>query len=84
MMTADTHERASDRCAEGLLKLEAKHETYYDIMVMVQGDQPMTHHAMIDEAVNPMLTDISIQVVNLLGEIKNSAEFEDRNCINVV
>jgi len=37
MMTADTHERASDRCAEALLKLEARHETYYDIVAMVKG-----------------------------------------------
>lgn len=84
VMTADTHERASDRCAEALLKLEALNSTRYDIVVMVQGDEPMTHPDMIAEAVQPMLDDPTIQVVNLLGEIKDSAEFEDRNCIKVV
>ncbi len=84
VMTADTYERASDRCAEALLKLEALNNTRYDIVVMVQGDEPMTHPDMIAEAVKPMLDDPSIQVVNLLGEIKDLAEFEDRNCIKVV
>ena len=51
---------------------------------MVQGDEPMTHPDMIKEAVQPMIEDASIQVTNLMGEIKNSSEFEDRNCIKVV
>jgi 3-deoxy-manno-octulosonate cytidylyltransferase (CMP-KDO synthetase) len=84
VMTADTHERASDRCAEALLKLEAANNTRYDIVVMVQGDEPMTHPDMIAEAIQPMLADPDIQVVNLQGDIKNEAEFEDRNCIKVV
>jgi 3-deoxy-manno-octulosonate cytidylyltransferase (CMP-KDO synthetase) len=84
VMTADTYERASDRCAEALLKLEAMNNTRYDIVVMVQGDEPMTHPDMIAEAVQPMLSDPTIQVVNLIGEIKDVAEFEDRNCIKVV
>lgn len=84
IMTADTHERASDRCAEALVKLEAINNTHYDIIVMVQGDEPMTDPAMISEAVQPMLADSSIQVVNLMGDIADATEFEDRNCIKVV
>jgi 3-deoxy-manno-octulosonate cytidylyltransferase (CMP-KDO synthetase) len=84
VMTADTYERASDRCAEALLKLEKVNNTRYDIVVMVQGDEPMTHPDMIAEAVQPMLDDPSIHVTNLLGQIKDVEEFEDRNCIKVV
>jgi 3-deoxy-manno-octulosonate cytidylyltransferase (CMP-KDO synthetase) len=84
VMTADTYERASDRCAEALLKLEQEYGIRYDIVVMVQGDEPMTHPDMIAEAVQPMIDDASIQVVNLLGNISDIAEFEDRNCIKVV
>ena len=84
VMTADTYERASDRCAEALLKLEQANHTRYDIVVMVQGDEPMTHPDMIAEAVKPMLDYPDIQVTNLLGQIKDAAEFEDRNCIKVV
>ena len=84
VMTADTYERASDRCAEALLKLENLYNIRYDIVVMVQGDEPMTHPDMIAEAVLPMLDDPDIHVTNLLGKIKDTAEFEDRNCIKVV
>lgn len=84
VMTGDQHERASDRCAEALLKLEQVNNTCYDIVVMVQGDEPMTHPDMIAEAVQPMLDDPDVQVVNLLGQIKDKDEFEDRNCIKVV
>ncbi|PKN70935.1 MAG: 3-deoxy-manno-octulosonate cytidylyltransferase [Deltaproteobacteria bacterium HGW-Deltaproteobacteria-12] len=84
VMTGDQHERASDRCAEALVKLEEANHTRYDIVVMVQGDEPMTHPDMIDEALQPLLTDPGINVVNLLGQIKDDKEFEDRNCIKVV
>ena len=84
VMTSANHERASDRCAEALIYLEEKDEIQYDIIVMVQGDEPMTHPKMINEAVEPMLEDSSILVTNLLGDIENTKEFEDKNCIKVV
>lgn len=83
VMTGSHHERASDRCAEALQILEQEgHE--FDIVVMVQGDEPMTHPDMITEAVQPMLDDPNVLITNLLGKIKSIAEFEDRNCIKVV
>lgn len=84
VMTGTEHERASDRCAEALVKLERINNTRYDIVVMVQGDEPMTHPDMIAEAVQPLIDRADVQVVNLLGKIKDKAEFEDRNCIKVV
>ena len=84
VMTGSEHERASDRCAEALMKLEHANCERYDIVVMVQGDEPMTHPDMIAEAVQPLLDDPQVQVVNLLGTIQDIAEFEDRNCIKVV
>jgi len=84
VMTSDQHERASDRCAEALSYLEKQDEIKYDIIVMVQGDEPMTHPNMIVEAVTPMLNDSEILVTNLLGDIKSIEEFEDKNCIKVV
>jgi len=84
VMTGSHHERASDRCAEALIYLEKKDRIKYDIIVMVQGDEPMTHPNMISEAVSPMLDDPEILVTNLLGIIESIEEFEDRNCIKVV
>jgi 3-deoxy-manno-octulosonate cytidylyltransferase (CMP-KDO synthetase) len=84
VMTGEQHERASDRCAEALLTLEQTNRTRYDVVVMVQGDEPMTHPDMIGEAIQPLLDDATVQVVNLLAPIASDAEFEDRNCIKVV
>jgi len=84
VMTGSHHERASDRCAEALELLEVQHNCKYDIVVMVQGDEPMTHPHMISEALAPMLADSSVQVVNLMATIESREEFEDRNCIKVV
>ena len=84
IMTSDKHERASDRCAEALGYLEQEDSIKYDIVVMVQGDEPMTHPNMITEAVTPMLNNSEIIVTNLLGDIESEEEFEDRNCIKVV
>ena len=83
IMTSDKHERASDRCAEALGYLE-EDGIQYDIVVMVQGNEPMTHPDMISEAVAPMLKNPEIIVTNLLGEVESEEEFEDRNCIKVV
>lgn len=82
--TSDRHERASDRCAEALVILEKINKTKYDIVVLVQGDEPMTHPEMINEALAPMLSNSRIQITNLLGKIDGIEEFEDRNCIKVV
>jgi 3-deoxy-manno-octulosonate cytidylyltransferase (CMP-KDO synthetase) len=84
VMTKNTYERASDRCAEALTKIEKSTGIIFDIVVMVQGDEPMTHPDMLDEAIKPMLADSSIMVTNLLGRIDSLEEFHDRNCIKVV
>ena len=84
VMTSVGHERASDRCAEALLKIEQEEGYRFDYVVMVQGDEPMVHPDMIREALEPMIADPSVRVVNLFGEIRDSQELEDRNCIKVV
>jgi len=84
VMTADTHERASDRAAEAMVKIEEATGEPTDILVMVQGDEPMDTPEMISEALSPMLQDDSVQVVNLMGCVRNLAEFEDPNTVKVV
>lgn len=84
IMTGAHHERASDRCAEALDIIERADGVRYDIVVMVQGDEPMVHPEMISQAIGPMLYDPSIMITNLIGQIRDQSEFEDRNCIKVV
>lgn len=84
IMTSPEHERASDRCAEALNKIEKPNKITYDVVIMVQGDEPMTHPEMIEEVLRPFSHDPKVDVVNLLGKINTQEEFEDRNCIKVV
>jgi len=84
IMTSDSHERCSDRTAEAMLKVESAMGGKIEIVVMVQGDEPMVAPEMIKAAVNPMLGDPSIQVVNLMARMKTVDEFEDPNEVKVV
>ncbi len=84
VMTGDYHERASDRCAEALSIIETNQNKKFDIVIMVQGDEPMIHPNMIEDALYPMINDKKVLITNLLGKIKSLEEFEDRNCIKVV
>ena len=83
VMTKDTHKRASDRVAEALLKVEEEKGEKVDIVVMIQGDEPMINKEMIDMAIKPFLEDGSIGVVNLMAPIKSAEEQHDWNCPKV-
>lgn len=78
IMTSTAHQRASDRIAEATESVDA------DIVVMIQGDEPMVLPEMIDAAVAPMISDPSIQCVNLAKRIETEEEYYDRNTIKVV
>lgn len=84
IMTSNKHKRASDRIAEALLKIEEKTGEKIDIVVMIQGDEPMVLPEMISEAVQPFLKDKNILVGNLMSPIKTSKEHKDPNEVKVV
>ncbi|MBE3089121.1 MAG: 3-deoxy-manno-octulosonate cytidylyltransferase [Actinobacteria bacterium] len=84
IMTASTHERASDRTAEAMLKVEKKTGKKIDIVVMIQGDEPMIYPQMIDQALTPMLKHEDILVTNLMAAMKTKEEYEDINEVKVV
>ncbi len=83
LMTKNTHERCTERTEEALTILEARGEAY-DIVVMIQGDEPMIAPEMIDEVIEPFLHDPSILAANLLGRIESESEFLSPNSIKVV
>ena len=84
VMTAATHRRASDRTAEAMLKAEEEKGFRIDVVVMIQGDEPLIFPEMIDEAVRPLQQDAGIDVVNLMAPLKSQAEQEDPNKVKVV
>ncbi len=78
VMTASSHERASDRVAEAVADDPAQ------VVVMIQGDEPMLHPAMVDAAIAPLLQDGSVACTNLVSEIRSEQELFDPNVIKVV
>jgi 3-deoxy-manno-octulosonate cytidylyltransferase (CMP-KDO synthetase) len=84
VMTSTSHEMASDRAAEAMIKIEKEINSKIDIVVMVQGDEPMLTPEMISEALRPLIVDSSVNVVNLMAYMKTTKEFEDPNEVKVV
>lgn len=84
VMTSDSHERCTDRCAEAMLKVEDQSKKKCDIMVLVQGDEPLTFPEMIDEALEPMLKDKSVKITNLVADMDTEEEFNNPNEVKVV
>jgi 3-deoxy-manno-octulosonate cytidylyltransferase (CMP-KDO synthetase) len=78
VMTSPSHERASDRVAEVASRCDA------DVVVMIQGDEPMVQAAMIEAAVGPLLSDPAVNCTNLVAPIRTEAELRDPNTIKVV
>lgn len=84
VMTADTHERCSDRCAEAMLKIEEQTGQSIDVVVMVQGDEPLVTPAMIDLSTDALKKNADAGVACLMGQIDTVENFKDPNEIKVV
>ena len=83
VMTADTHDRASDRTAEAVNTIEKETGKTYDIVAMLQGDEPLISAQMITDACQPLIDDDTMLVSNLMAKITSVAEFRDPNEVKV-
>jgi 3-deoxy-manno-octulosonate cytidylyltransferase (CMP-KDO synthetase) len=77
-MTAQTHETGTDRLAEVTARIDS------DIIVNVQGDEPLIEPAMIDEAIRPLTLDSSIKMGTLKTRIKTLHDFLSPNVVKVI
>lgn len=84
IMTSKEHSRSTDRVAEALKKIENEDNKTSDIIVMVQGDEPLVNPDMIANSISPILIDSSIEIVSLMTEVKDEEEANDSNCVKVV
>ncbi|MBI2065508.1 MAG: 3-deoxy-manno-octulosonate cytidylyltransferase [Candidatus Zambryskibacteria bacterium] len=78
------HPGCSDITAEAMLKIEKETGERLDIVVMIQGDEPMITPEMMDMAIKPFKEDPSLEVVNLMAPIKSEEEHNDPSCPKVV
>jgi 3-deoxy-manno-octulosonate cytidylyltransferase (CMP-KDO synthetase) len=77
-MTSPAHQTGTDRIAEVASKLDS------DIVVNVQGDEPLIQPEMIDQAVAPLVADASIPMGTLCRRITRGEERGDPNVVKVV
>lgn len=77
IMTSPLHKRACDRVAEASLSVEA------DVVVTVQGDEPLITPQMIDMGIEALVKDQEIVCVNLAA-VATKEEANDPNEVKVV
>jgi 3-deoxy-manno-octulosonate cytidylyltransferase (CMP-KDO synthetase) len=79
LMTADTHERCTDRVAEAAHALQGA-----DIVVNIQGDEPLIRPEAITELCDAALAAPDVPCVNLANVITDEADFRNPNQIKAV
>lgn len=77
-MTSSDHPTGTDRLAEVAGRLDA------DLIVNVQGDEPLIDPMMIDQAVQPLLDDPAIRMGTLATPIDGDDEFLNPNVVKLV
>jgi 3-deoxy-manno-octulosonate cytidylyltransferase (CMP-KDO synthetase) len=77
-MTRSDHATGTDRLAEVAVTLDC------DVVVNVQGDEPLIDPRSIGEAIAPFSTDASLQMTTLYRRIGTPAELVDPNVVKVV
>lgn len=78
IMTSKSHERCTDRVEEAVRSLEA------DIVVNVQGDEPLITPDMIDKLVEPLAHNEHIQAACIIYPIVDLDDLDDLNAVKVV
>lgn len=80
ILTSPEHPSGTDRIAEAVETLGLAD---MDIVVNVQGDQPTFEPAQIDEVVQPLLEDPSVDFSTLIYRIRRDEEVTDPNAVKV-
>jgi 3-deoxy-manno-octulosonate cytidylyltransferase (CMP-KDO synthetase) len=77
-LTKATHETGTDRLAEVAASLDC------DVVVNVQGDEPLVDPRALDELVAPFATDRTVQMTTLFRRIHEPAELANPNVVKMV
>ena len=78
MLTRGDHPTGTDRLAEVAEKIEA------ELIVNVQGDEPLIDPRMVDQVIVPLLEDRQIQMGTLASRIDQVDDFYNPNVVKVV
>jgi len=78
MLTRDDHPTGTDRLAEVAETIEA------ELIVNVQGDEPLIDPRMVDQAIIPLVENRQIQMGTLASQIEQIGDFHNPNVVKVV
>lgn len=78
VMTASTHERCTDRIAEAALHING------DIIINVQGDEPLVRPEMFEPLIVPLINNPDLMCTNLMAEISGDDEFNSSDVVKTV
>ena len=75
VMTADTHERSTERVEEAMGSLEG------DVVVVAQGDEPLLIPESLQQVSAPFQEDSSLESVSLLSPLEGEADYGNPNIV---
>jgi 3-deoxy-manno-octulosonate cytidylyltransferase (CMP-KDO synthetase) len=78
ILTKTDHLSGTDRLVEAMSHTDA------DLIVNVQGDEPVIHPEMIDQAIEPFFTEPTLVMATLKKRIDSRQELSDTNVVKVV
>jgi 3-deoxy-manno-octulosonate cytidylyltransferase (CMP-KDO synthetase) len=81
IMTDEHHQSGTDRIAEAADTVKLAD---HDIVVNIQGDQPIFQPTIITELITPLIEDPTLPMSTLMHRIKDDRELHDTNHIKVV
>ena len=82
VMTSADHRSGTDRVAEAVRGMDA--DAIVNIIVNIQGDEPMLDPAMLAEVVDPFRSGVRADVVTLKKRVMHEREFTDPGVVKVV
>jgi 3-deoxy-manno-octulosonate cytidylyltransferase (CMP-KDO synthetase) len=85
IMTSEAHQSGTDRIAEAVERLQDKGCGIQDkdIIVNVQGDEPLIHPKMVDDVIK-LMDDERASIGTLVKRIEEEKEITDPNIVKVV
>jgi 3-deoxy-manno-octulosonate cytidylyltransferase (CMP-KDO synthetase) len=83
VMTSSSHTRCTTRTAEAMEHIEAELGERFDLVIMVQGDEPLILPETITETLDHF-SDPNIEIVNVMSRLRTYESFVDKNNVKVV
>ena len=81
IMTHKNHQSGTDRIAEAAETLKLSDQ---DIVINIQGDQPIFHPSILSDLIQVLKEDPTIFMSTLMNKINNDQELHDTNKVKVV